>query len=329
MNLYHPIKLPGLTIPGNLFLAPMAGYTDRAFREVAISFGADLVYTEMISSEGIIRKNKKTLDLLDRGENERFWGIQIFSDSPERSALSLASLLPLSPSLIDLNCGCPVPKVTSPGAGSALLRKPDLLYKTVKALWGYISDSGKQIPLTVKIRSGWDNSSINYQETALAAVEAGAVMITLHPRTRNQGYGGKADWEHLARLSESLSVPVIGSGDLNTPEQAINMLKETRCAGLMFARGALGNPFIFRDTREFMETGILPEPPARAERINTALRHLLLASQYLGEKRACREMRKHICAYIKGIPGSSVFRGRIVHAETIPDYEREFESFGG
>src|SRR6056297_3628009 len=249
-SLYHSIQLPGLTLPGNLLLAPLAGYTDKAFREVARSYGADFCYTEMVSAEAIARGNQKTIDLMERGEQEDLLGIQIFLAEADQGERALPGILKCSPSLIDINCGCPVPKVVKTGAGAALMQDPDKIYTLVRRL-----SSATKLPITVKIRSGWDESSINFEEAGRAAVEGGASMIGIHARTRLQGYSGSSRWEHIARLTELLPVPVIGSGDLFSPESAEAMLQQTGCAGVMFARGAIGNPLIFQQTRHLLLTG--------------------------------------------------------------------------
>ncbi|HOV37325.1 MAG TPA: tRNA dihydrouridine synthase DusB [Spirochaetales bacterium] len=321
MGLYHSITIGTIRIPGNLFLAPMAGYTDAAFRTLATREGADLTYTELVSAEGIIRKSKQTKLLLTRGETEQYWGIQLFTSSPYGAAQAVKQLHCLSPTLFDLNCGCPVPKVVKTGGGAALLKDPSLIYAIVRAL----RDS-TEIPITVKIRSGWDNTSLNYLETADAAIQGGASMVCLHPRTRMQGYSGVSNWNHILTLKTKASVPILGSGDLFTPQDVHRMLLETSCDGVMIARGAVGNPFIFRKARALLEGSPIPEISLQ-EKIEAALEHLDLSIRFLGEAVACREMRKHICAYVKGIPGSSNFRNAIVHAENRIQFVTILEEF--
>ncbi len=313
--LYHPVRLKNSVIPGNLFLAPLAGFSDLAFRAVCAEHGADCTITEMLSAEGFIRNNKKTAELLSRAPNETFFGVQIFSGNPYAAAQAVKIIHGLNPSFIDLNCGCPVPKVTKGGAGSALLRTPRFIFDIVKAM-----GDNTDIPITVKIRTGWDGTSINYLETSDAAVKAGASMICLHARTRAQGYSGKAQWEDIAVLKRSCPVPVFGSGDIFSPEAAKNMLEKTGCDGVMFARGAIGNPSIFRETKDLLTKGFFA-PSSFEERVQTALRHLAICAEDKGERGACLEMRKHFCAYVKGIPGSSRFRNNLVHASTIAEYE--------
>ena len=325
--LYHPIELPGITIPGNLFLAPLAGFTDMAFRKICLLGGADFTFSEMVSCEGLIRENRKTTELMTRAPGEEFFAIQVFSGRPESAKECIPPLLRRQPSLIDLNCGCPVPKVIKNGAGSALTRDPKSLEHIVRALAEGLKEAESLVPVSVKIRLGWQSGQLTYREAALRAVEAGAVMVTLHPRTRTQGYSGSAEWECIARLKEELPVPVIGSGDLFSPEDALRMLKETGCDGIMFARGALGNPSIFSRTKTLLTSGILPPEPRPEERLRAAQEHLEWAEASLGGFRACREMKKHLCAYTKGLPGGGELRNRLVHASSIAEYSDIFERY--
>jgi len=318
--LYSPIKLPGYTIPGNIFLAPLAGYTDKAFREICLSYGASFTYTEMVSAEAIARENVKTLTLMERAPDEELLGIQIFLSEPDQAQRALPRLLQYKPSLIDINCGCPVPKVIKTGAGAALMRTPQRLYEIVKSC-----TDNTDIPITVKIRSGWDDSSLNYREVAQAAVEAGVSMIGLHARTRAQGYSGPASWDHIRDLAHTLKVPVIGSGDLFSPKDAADMLTFTGCSGVMFARGAIGNPAIFRDARFYLEQhGKSMEAELHTdgfERLGNGHRHLLKAVEYKGERIGCKEMKKHLGAYTKGLPDGSSLRNRLMRCSTVAEYE--------
>jgi nifR3 family TIM-barrel protein len=310
-----------LEVPGNLFLAPVAGYSDRAFRSVCVEQGADLCCTELVSSEALTRDSAKTELLLRRAENEKRYAIQLFGSDPDVMGRAAARLAPYGPDIVDINCGCPVPKVIKTGAGSALLRNPSLLGRIVEAVVRVSSEFLGGIPVTVKIRSGWDDETINYRDTATAAIEAGAALVALHARSRAQVYSGKANWSHIADLASRLAVPVIGSGDLFTAEDAERMLRETGCAGVMFARGAMGNPFIFAETKALLLRGSY-EVPAPGERTRTGFRQLLLLSEDVGETAACREMRKQFCAYTKGVSGGAAVRERLVRAETVEDYRR-------
>ncbi len=321
-SLYRPVGIGKLLLPGNLFLAPLAGFTDRAFRGVAAEWGADLTYTEMISCEAVFRDNAKTLPMMERDPREERYAIQLFTGTVEAAEKSLERVLSFQPSLIDLNCGCPVPKIIKSGAGSALMKTPDRIASLVKVL-----SVGHDTPVTVKIRTGWDAWSLNYREAAEKAVEAGAAAVTIHGRTRSQGYGGKADWQPLRELVEALPVPVFGSGDLFTPDDARRMLEETGCAGIMFARGAIGNPFIFRNTRHLLETGEEAPPQSLTIKMETALSQYISSLSYLSEQRASKEIRKHLCAYTKGIPGSSALRNDLVHGETRSEIEKLIRDF--
>jgi len=341
-SLYHSIQLPGVSLPGNLFLAPLAGYTDRAFREIAKNYGADFCYTEMVSAEAIARENQKTYDLMERGESEEALGIQIFLSQADQAERALPGILNYSPSLIDINCGCPVPKVVKTGAGAALMQQPDRIYAIVRRL-----SSATEVPITVKIRSGWDESSINFEEAGRAAVEGGASMLGIHARTRIQGYSGSSRWEHIARLAELLPVPVIGSGDLFSPESAEAMLQQTGCAGVMFARGAIGNPLIFQQTRHLLLTGQSnklentggadsTDKPADAlkardaqlvRRLTIGYYHLQRELHYKNEPRACAEMKKHLSAYTKGFPDSSNLRNKLMRCSSQECYRQVLQDY--
>jgi tRNA-dihydrouridine synthase B len=310
------LRLPGLTIPGNLFLAPLAGYSDAAFRSICLLWGADLCYTEMVSAEGIVRDNGTTFELLRRADNEKLFAVQIFAAGERSAALAVRKLEGLKPDLYDLNCGCAVPKVVRSGCGAALLRSPESIAAIVSAM-----RSETASPVTVKLRSGWDGQSVNYLQCAGAAERAGAAMICLHPRTRAQGFSGRARISELKSLKSHCDVPVIGSGDLFSPEDAEGVLRQTACDGLMFARGALGNPFIFAATKAHLSGRRGYAPPGVRQRLETALQQLQAAAEFKGEPRACRDMRKHFCYYTKGIPTGAELRSRVVRAERIQSYE--------
>lgn len=321
-SLFHPIKIKNLEVPGNIFLAPLAGFTDRAFRRICKEKGASFTYTEMISSEAVVRGNDKTLNLAERSPNEDIYGIQIFSGNAASAAGSLENLLPFKPSLIDLNCGCPVPKIVKSGAGSALMQTPEKIREIVKAL-----TEMTDVPITVKIRSGWTADNLNYLKAAEMALEGGASLISIHPRTRSQFYSGKSDWNCIKTLKEEFDVPVMGSGDLYTGEDARRMIEETGCDSVMFARGAIGNPFVFEEAKAALRGGVVYENPGEEEKVHAAFRQLKYAIEYLGEDKAVKEMRKHLCAYTKGITGGSAFRNRIVHGNSFEEYKMMFDEF--
>jgi len=352
--LYHSVKIGSLELPGNLFLAPVAGYTDRAFRSICAEEGACFSFTELVSAEALHRnpghyglnvnlqevshtKAHRTYgtrregdqgfvvhnaaNLVRRGDKEKRYAIQLFGGESESIYKAAVLLAPLKPDAIDINCGCPVPKIVKNGAGSALMKNPANLGRIVEAAVRASCESLSDVPVTVKIRSGWDSSSLNYAECARIAVEAGAQMVSLHPRTRAQNYSGKSDWRHIADLVTRLPVPVTGSGDLYTPEDAQQMLQETGCAAVMFARGAMGNPFIFSGAQALLETGSW-QPVPFSTRIQTALRHVEMLAGYIGERTACLEMRKQFCAYTKGLTGGAALRDKAVRASTLEEYRQ-------
>jgi tRNA-dihydrouridine synthase B len=299
----------------------MAGYTDLAFRAICADRGAVLCFAEMVSAEAISRGSKKTLRLLDRAESEKLVGFQIFASNARAAGAAVRAVSRLHPDIIDLNCGCSVSKVLKTGCGAALMRNPTLVGEIVGVM-----RSETDIPVSVKLRSGWDASEITYLKAAESAVLAGAAMVSLHPRTRSQGFSGKADWLHIAALKKTLAVPVFGSGDLFSPRDCAAMLLETGCDGVLIARGALGNPFIFRDTR-FLLDGMEPPAVTDGDRLATALEHLRLLISLKGEGVACREMRKHFVSYTKGMEGGAALRQEIVTARTREEYEKIVASY--
>lgn len=318
--LYHGVKIGSLDLGGNVFLAPVAGYSDRAFRTVCIEHGASFTYTEMVSAEALVRGNGKTATLMNRADNEKAYAVQIFGGEPETMAHAAEIVLEKAKcDCIDINCGCPVPKIVKTGAGSSLTRNPEQLYAVVHAV---VLAAGGQVPVTVKIRSGWDDKTITWKEAADAAISAGVSAITMHPRTRAQGYEGKSDWTLLKALVERVNgrIPVFGSGDLFKPEDAAAMITQTGVQAVMFARGAMGNPFIFTETRQLLETGRYDEI-TNAERIRTGFRELELLIADRGEENACKDMRKRFCAYTKGIHGGAELRMKLVHASSAQDYK--------
>jgi tRNA-dihydrouridine synthase B len=316
----------------------VAGYSDAAFRSVCYGLGADLCYTEMVSSEALTRDHPKTGLLMDRAENETRYAIQLFGARPDTLAAAAVIAAARKPELIDLNCGCPVPKIVRAGAGSALMKEPRLIHDIVAAMIAALGPEGP--PVTVKIRSGWDEGSINYREAADAAVEAGAAAVTLHARTRAQGYAGKANWAHIADLVARLPVPVFGSGDVARPRDAARMVAQTGCAGVMIARGAMGEPFIFRRARAAMLDGAASvdfadgdfegadfeggADPTAQEKIEAARLHLKLSIRFLGERMACIEFRKQFCSYTKGSRGGAELRAAGVKASGLGEFETLF-----
>lgn len=323
-SFYSPLQIGNVRLEGNIFLAPVAGYSDVVFRSLCASEGACLTYTEMVSSEALIRYSKKTLCLMEKSEAEKQYAIQVFgSDAHTISEAAKYIAETYKPCIIDLNAGCPMPKITKQGAGSALLENPNLLYDILKTLVDAMCIYN--IPITVKIRSGKNATKIVWKEVAKVAIDAGVSAITLHPRTQVQCYSGVSDVKLigcLKEMSRAFNVKVFGSGDLFTPEDALNMFANTCCDGIMFARGAMGNPFIFRQTKELLEQGHYKNIPLK-EKITIALKELYLLARLKGEKIAVLEMRKRIMPYIKGVNGGAEIRKKIVQATSIAEYEQE------
>ncbi len=323
-NLHRPVRIGPFTARGNVFLAPVAGYSDAAYRAVCAGEGADLCYTEMVSSEALTRGHRKTEALLERDGVEKDYAIQLFGSSPEVMAGAALALAPWEPSIIDINCGCPVPKIVKAGAGSALMQEPSRIGEIVKAMRAALDGAGMgQVPVTVKFRLGWDESSINYLEVASIAAAAGAAALTLHARTRAQGYSGKADWSAMARLAASTSLPVFGSGDVHSGADARRMIEETGVAGVMIARGAMGNPFVFSEAVAVLE-GREALEPTRERKIEVARKHLALSARFIGERQACIEFRKQFCAYTKGEAGGAILRSEAVRATNLAEFEELF-----
>lgn len=327
MNLHKPVRIGSYTTRGNLFLAPVAGYSDAAFRSVCADAGCDLAYTEMVSSEALIRGSMKTGVLLERAPNEPDYAVQLFGGDP--ATMARAALMVVDrwhPAIIDVNCGCPVPKIIKTGAGSALMKDPPRIAAMVRAMKALVST-----PITVKIRLGWDDSSINYFDAAQAAVDGGASAITLHARTRAQGYSGRAEREAFLRLAELMPIPVFASGDLFSAADALAILSARSSSGpvvsgVMFARGAMGDPFIFTRARAVLRGE--PEPPiSLADKLNAARRHFELSLGFYDERLGCMEFRKQACSYLKGIPGGAELRARVVTCATAMDYQDFFRTW--
>ena len=315
-SLLHEVSIGNVTLKSNLFLAPLAGYTDKVFRSICLKHGAALAYTEMVSSEGVARDSAKTVVLMERGEGEDNLAVQLFMPDADTARRSLEGVMAYKPAIIDINCGCPVPKVVKTGAGSALLQNPKTIREIVSTIVRNVD-----VPVTVKIRTGWDTNSINYLETAELVFDAGASALCMHARTRSQLYMPTAHWELLADLKRNFPEKVIiGSGDLFCAEDGVRMLEQTGVDAIAYARGAIGNPFIFEQTRALLE-GKVPRPVSVDEKREAIMIHLRGLVDYLGENTACREMRKHVCAYLKGIPNSAKVRQAVTTALTVQEYE--------
>ena len=315
MNI-HPLQIGDVKIPNNLILAPMAGVSDLPFRLLCQEAGAGMTCTEMVSAKAIYFQNKNTQPLLAMAPQERAVSLQLFGSDPQLMAEIAQRIEPLPFSVLDLNMGCPVPKIVNNGDGSALMRDPQKAGEVIRA----VSRAIKK-PVTVKMRLGFDEQSINVLEFAKIAQENGAAAVAVHGRTRSQYYSGKADWTWIARVKEELSIPVLGNGDVFTAQDAVRMLRETGCDGVLIARGARGNPWLFDEILEYARTGAVPLRPGREEISRMILRHARMQADFRGEKIAMREMRKHVAWYTNGLPHSAWLRRRVNQVETLNQLE--------
>ena len=290
------MKIKDIEFENNIFLAPMAGIADRAFRELCINYGAGYTVTEMVSSKGLTMGDKKSKELLTLGETENPAGAQIFGDDPEIMAQAAQKCLEFRPDIIDINMGCPAPKIAMNGGGASLMKNPKLAGEIVKA----VSDA-VNIPVTVKIRKGWDDESITAVELAQIAEKNGASAITVHGRTRMQMYSGKVDYDIIAKVKKAVDIPVIANGDITDEQSAAIMLEKTNADAIMIGRGALGNPWIFRRINAYLsECRVLPDVSIN-EKMAVMLKHIQKIIEYKGEYTAMREARHHAAYYTKGI----------------------------
>lgn len=303
------MKIGNLKFDHIAFLAPMAGIADRAFRELCVQHGAAYTVTEMVSSKGLTMGDKKSAQLLTIG-SERPCGAQIFGDDPETMAQAAKKCLAFSPEIIDINMGCPAPKIASNGGGASLMKNPQLAYEITKAVAEAVP-----VPVTVKIRKGWDDDSINAVQMAALAEKAGAAAVTVHGRTKEQMYSGKVDYDIIAEVKKAVSIPVIGNGDITDEQSATMMMEKTNCDAIMIGRGALGNPWLFsRINAYFDECRVLP-PPSITQKMVTMLGHVQKIIEYKGEYIGMREARHHAGYYTKGLRGGATLRREICQME--------------
>jgi tRNA-dihydrouridine synthase B len=321
------LKIGSVKIDNNVFLSPMAGITDRPFRILCKEQGCGLSYTEMVSAKGLFYRNKRTENLLCIQPEDKPVAVQLFGSDPGLLAEEAARLCEKGADIIDINMGCPTPKIVKNGDGCALMQKPALVAEIVKRT----ADAVK-VPLTIKIRKGWDQNSVNAPEIARIAEANGAAAIAVHGRTRDQFYSGVADWGIIAQIKNDLSIPVIGNGDVFTPEDAVAMLDRTGCDAVMIGRGARGNPWIFSRSLKLINEGISTEPPGIKEVLAMIRRHANLCIEHKGERVAIREMRKHVGWYLKGLRNAAFLRREANRAQTreqlfglLEAYEEELE----
>ena len=318
------VKIGNIEINGKVVLAPMAGICNSAFRKIIKEEGAALIYAEMVSDKAIFYKNNKTREMLFMEEVERPIAQQIFGSDVD-TFVEAAKFIEkeMKPDIIDINMGCPVPKVAVKSqAGSALLKNPKKIHEIVKAVVNAVN-----CPVTVKIRSGWDNNSINCVEVSKICEEAGASAICLHPRTRSQGYTGHADWSLIKKVKESVNIPVIGNGDIKSVYDAKKMLDETGCDLVMIGRGVLGNPWLVSDINAYLEKGVLPKEKTCEEKVNMCLKHIDYLSKIKPEKLVCLEIRSHVAWYLKGLKNSNVIKEKVCKATKVCDIIKILNEF--
>ena len=314
------LKIGSVTLDNNLILAPMAGVTDLPFRLLCKEQGAGLICTEMISAKAIHFKNKNTESLMEIDERERPVSLQLFGSDPDLMADIAAQIEHRNFDILDINMGCPVPKVVNNGEGSALMKNPRLIHEIIHKVSGAIKK-----PVTVKIRKGFTEDCVNAVEIARIAQDAGAAAVAVHGRTREQYYSGKADWDIIRQVKEAVSIPVIGNGDVDSPEKAKQMQQETGCDGIMIGRAVRGNPWLFSRILHYQETGeLLPKPDIREVK-EMMLRHARLQLEYKGEYTGMREMRKHVAWYTAGMPHSAAVRRLVNEVESYEQLEELVE----
>lgn len=309
------MNIGNLNIDGLATLAPMAGVADRAFRELCVSFGAAMCVTEMVSAKGISYNSKKSASLMEISDEERPCGVQLFGCEPDTMAFAAEFSLRYKPDFLDINMGCPVPKVNSIGCGCQLMTDPQLCGRIVESV-----SKAVDIPVTVKIRKGIDDDHVNATQVALCCEQAGASAIAVHGRTRAQMYKPYADLDIIKQVKNTVSVPVIGNGDIFTAQDAVRMYEETGCDMVMVGRGAMGNPWIFSEINAYLKGEVLPPAPTMAQKLDVMRRHIEALCRYKGENVGMREARKHVAWYIKGFHSAASLRNEAGTLRTLEDF---------
>ena len=317
------MQIGKISLANPVILAPMAGVTDLPFRLLAKEMGCGLVYSEMVSDKGLIYDNVHTKKMLAIDDRERPVALQIFGSEPESMGQAASIVAEAGADIIDINMGCPTVKIVKNGEGSALMKTPELAYRIIAAVVAGAGD----VPVTVKFRKGWDEKSVNAVEIAKCAEQAGASAVSVHGRTREQFYSGFADWNIIREVKQAVKIPVIGNGDIRTPQDAKRMLAETGCDGIMIGRGAQGNPWIFRQVIHYLATGEVLPPPGLNERIDMLLRQLDMLVEHKGEYIGIREMRSHAAWYTKGLPKSAELRLKFNQALSRDDFVNIMENY--
>ena len=318
------MKIGNLIVKRGVLLAPLAGVSNRPFRVLSIKAGAALTYTEMISSEGIIRNQERTKEMMHFKSDEQPLGIQLFGANPQVMEEAAAiTVKEFNPDIIDINFGCPVKKVVNKNGGSAVLKDLQLTEDIIKATVHGAGDT----PVTIKIRTGWDEANPVFEKVGEIAQRAGAKAVSLHARSRAKGFSGDADWNSIKLLKQAVDIPVIGNGDIRTPQDVIKMQEETGCDGVMIGRAAMGNPFIFKQINHYIDTGEILENPTMQEKIEMARLHAELMKEQFGEERGAKMMRRFLGWYIKGFRGASELRPILFEVNTIEEIDKVFDDY--